>query len=365
MLWIHQRPFDGGDWPDARLHVEIVTPWRAPGVARYVAAGELGSGVYFNPVVPEEAARALREAAEDPRGPAVGAAGADEPGPRAAVGARSTAPAGVAQRAVGLRAAAAPRGGRGRVDDDRGAGPVDDAGLRAGRSTRTCRCRSTNSRRPCRSENPTGVYRRRFARRAAGERVVLHFGGSEGALFVELNGEPVGIAQGLADARRVRRHRPARGRQRARRARSSSGRTRASSRTRTSGGTAGCPATSSSTPRRANTSPTSSRAATPTGGSCSTSRPAGAARLVDAGGATVLDEAVAGASKRASTRRPLVGRDANLYTLHVTAGERRGLVPGRLPHASRSPIGSCSSTAGPSASAASTATTTTTAAAAP
>lgn len=62
MLWIHQRPFDGGDWPEARLHVEIVTPWRAPGVARYVAAGELGSGVYFNPVVPEEAARALREA---------------------------------------------------------------------------------------------------------------------------------------------------------------------------------------------------------------------------------------------------------------------------------------------------------------
>jgi UDPglucose--hexose-1-phosphate uridylyltransferase len=62
MLWIHQRPFDGGDWPDARLHVEIVTPWRAAGVARYVAAGELGSGVYFNPVVPEDAARALREA---------------------------------------------------------------------------------------------------------------------------------------------------------------------------------------------------------------------------------------------------------------------------------------------------------------
>jgi UDPglucose--hexose-1-phosphate uridylyltransferase len=62
MLWIHQRPFDGGDWPGARLHVEIVTPWRAPGVARYVAAGELGSGVYFNPVVPQDAARALREA---------------------------------------------------------------------------------------------------------------------------------------------------------------------------------------------------------------------------------------------------------------------------------------------------------------
>jgi UDPglucose--hexose-1-phosphate uridylyltransferase len=62
MLWIHQRPFDGGDWPHARLHVEIVTPWRASGIARYVAAGELGSGVFWNPVAPEDAARALRDA---------------------------------------------------------------------------------------------------------------------------------------------------------------------------------------------------------------------------------------------------------------------------------------------------------------
>ena len=61
MLWIHQRPFDGGDWPTARLHVEIVSPWRAPGVPRFVAAGELGSGVYFNPVSPEAAAQALRD----------------------------------------------------------------------------------------------------------------------------------------------------------------------------------------------------------------------------------------------------------------------------------------------------------------
>jgi UDPglucose--hexose-1-phosphate uridylyltransferase len=62
MLWIHQRPFDAGDWHNARLHVEIVSPWRAPGVFRFIAAGELGSGVYFNPVAPEEAARALRTA---------------------------------------------------------------------------------------------------------------------------------------------------------------------------------------------------------------------------------------------------------------------------------------------------------------
>jgi UDPglucose--hexose-1-phosphate uridylyltransferase len=62
MLWIHQRPFDGGDPPQARLRVEIVTPWRAPHVTRYIAACELGSGVYFNPILPEEAAQSLRDA---------------------------------------------------------------------------------------------------------------------------------------------------------------------------------------------------------------------------------------------------------------------------------------------------------------
>jgi UDPglucose--hexose-1-phosphate uridylyltransferase len=62
MLWIHQRPFDGGDWPNARLHIEIVSPWRSQGVPRFVAAGELGSGLYYNPVSPEAAARSLRDA---------------------------------------------------------------------------------------------------------------------------------------------------------------------------------------------------------------------------------------------------------------------------------------------------------------
>jgi UDPglucose--hexose-1-phosphate uridylyltransferase len=62
MLWIHQRPFDGGSWPQARLHVEIVSPWRAAGVQRFVAAGELGSGIFYNPVRPEDAAEALRDA---------------------------------------------------------------------------------------------------------------------------------------------------------------------------------------------------------------------------------------------------------------------------------------------------------------
>jgi UDPglucose--hexose-1-phosphate uridylyltransferase len=61
MLWIHQRPSDGQPWPNAHLHVHVAPLNRAPGTARYVAAGELGSGVWFNPVVPEDAARLLRD----------------------------------------------------------------------------------------------------------------------------------------------------------------------------------------------------------------------------------------------------------------------------------------------------------------
>jgi UDPglucose--hexose-1-phosphate uridylyltransferase len=53
MLWVH---------PGVHLHVHVVTPRRAADTIRFVAAGELGSGVMFNPVAPESAARLLREA---------------------------------------------------------------------------------------------------------------------------------------------------------------------------------------------------------------------------------------------------------------------------------------------------------------
>ncbi len=62
MFWFHQRPTDGGRWPQAWLHLEIAAPWRAEGVMRFVAGGELGSGVFINPVEPEAAAEALRRA---------------------------------------------------------------------------------------------------------------------------------------------------------------------------------------------------------------------------------------------------------------------------------------------------------------
>ena len=60
LLWFHQAPASGGDgW---HVHAHVAPPFRAPGVPRYVASGELGSGTLSNTVVPEDAARALRDA---------------------------------------------------------------------------------------------------------------------------------------------------------------------------------------------------------------------------------------------------------------------------------------------------------------
>jgi UDPglucose--hexose-1-phosphate uridylyltransferase len=59
LLWFHQAPTAGGD--EWHLHAHIAPPLRARGVLRYVASGELGSGTLSNPVVPEDAARALRQ----------------------------------------------------------------------------------------------------------------------------------------------------------------------------------------------------------------------------------------------------------------------------------------------------------------
>lgn len=61
MLWVHQRPTDGGAWPAAHVHVHLVPTLRKQATMRHVAAGELGSGVYFNPVEPEAAAARLRQ----------------------------------------------------------------------------------------------------------------------------------------------------------------------------------------------------------------------------------------------------------------------------------------------------------------
>jgi UDPglucose--hexose-1-phosphate uridylyltransferase len=62
MWWWHQRPTDGRAWPAAHLHAHVAPLLRDSAMPRFVAAGELGSGVFFNPVRPEDAAARLREA---------------------------------------------------------------------------------------------------------------------------------------------------------------------------------------------------------------------------------------------------------------------------------------------------------------
>lgn len=61
MLWLNQRPpVDDGRFADAWFNVEIVSPWRSAGVQRFIAAAEVASEEYFNPVIPEDLAERLR-----------------------------------------------------------------------------------------------------------------------------------------------------------------------------------------------------------------------------------------------------------------------------------------------------------------
>ncbi len=62
MLWVHQRPTDGRDWPAAHLHLHLAPVLRKPGAIRHLAAAELGAGVVFDPVDPAAAAAQLRAA---------------------------------------------------------------------------------------------------------------------------------------------------------------------------------------------------------------------------------------------------------------------------------------------------------------
>ncbi|MGB0114545.1 MAG: hypothetical protein WBP59_15095 [Ilumatobacteraceae bacterium] len=63
MMWLNQRPTVTAGFDDAWFNIEIVSPWRSAGVQRFIAAAEVASEEYFNPVVPEELARRLRELA--------------------------------------------------------------------------------------------------------------------------------------------------------------------------------------------------------------------------------------------------------------------------------------------------------------
>ena len=60
MMWLNQAPRTSGDWPDAWFNIEIVSPWRASGLPRYIAGVEVATGEYFNPVDPADVAARLR-----------------------------------------------------------------------------------------------------------------------------------------------------------------------------------------------------------------------------------------------------------------------------------------------------------------
>ena len=60
MMWLNQRPTDGGEWPQAWFNIEIVSPWRSAGVPRFIAAAEVACDEFFNPVIPEVLAEQLR-----------------------------------------------------------------------------------------------------------------------------------------------------------------------------------------------------------------------------------------------------------------------------------------------------------------
>jgi len=60
MMWINQAPRMRDDWPDAWFNIEIVSPWRAQGLPRFIAGVEVASGEFFNPVDPADIAARLR-----------------------------------------------------------------------------------------------------------------------------------------------------------------------------------------------------------------------------------------------------------------------------------------------------------------
>ena len=60
MMWLNQRPTTADEGDEAWFNVEIVSPWRSAGVQRFIAAAEVASEEFFNPVVPEDVATQLR-----------------------------------------------------------------------------------------------------------------------------------------------------------------------------------------------------------------------------------------------------------------------------------------------------------------
>lgn len=60
MMWLYQAPRSRLGDREPWFNIEVVSPWRAPGVPRFIAAAELACDEYFNPVHPADIAGRLR-----------------------------------------------------------------------------------------------------------------------------------------------------------------------------------------------------------------------------------------------------------------------------------------------------------------
>ena len=63
MMWLYQSPTSPLGATEPWFNIEIVSPWRSAGVARFIAAAETACEEYFNPVDPVEVAGRLRSLA--------------------------------------------------------------------------------------------------------------------------------------------------------------------------------------------------------------------------------------------------------------------------------------------------------------
>jgi UDPglucose--hexose-1-phosphate uridylyltransferase len=70
MMWLNQRPTTKVGYDDAWFNIELISPWRAPGVPRFIAAAEVASNEFFNPVDPADLASRLRALARATGAPA-------------------------------------------------------------------------------------------------------------------------------------------------------------------------------------------------------------------------------------------------------------------------------------------------------
>ena len=61
MLWVNQRPFTNDPWTVDEMSVEIAPLFRSAGTPRFVAAAEVATEEYFDPIDPTVAALTLRE----------------------------------------------------------------------------------------------------------------------------------------------------------------------------------------------------------------------------------------------------------------------------------------------------------------